>query len=116
MSHEPDLDAARTALTEERDKLLHQLEELGATEDGELRSDVDLGEGFADAASITADRTNRLGIVESLKETLDSVVLALGKVDEGTYGHCINCDKEIGAERMEARPNSLYCVDCKTLL
>jgi len=116
MSHKPNLDAARTVLTEERDKLVHQLEELGATEDGELRSDVDLGEGFADAASITAERTNRLGIVESLKDMLDSVKAALTKVDDGTYGHCINCDEEIGAARMEARPNSLYCVDCKSHL
>lgn len=116
MSHQLDLDSARAALTEERDKLVHQLDELGATETGELRSDVDLGEGFADAAAITAERTERLGIVESLKEMLDSVKLALGKIDDGTYGHCVNCDKEIPTARIEARPNSLYCVDCKSAL
>lgn len=109
-----DAEAARKALLEEREKLIHQLNELGANENGDLRSDIDLGEGFADAAAITAERTERLGIVESLKATLDSVNLALGKIDDGTYGICANCGKQIGAARLEGRPASRYCVDCKS--
>ena len=105
---------AKLALREEREKLIHQLEELGADENGELRSDVDLGEGFADAAAITAERTERLGIVESLKSTLDSVEIALGKIEDGTYGTCANCGKQIGAARLEGRPASQLCVDCKS--
>ena len=49
--------ASRTALEEEKARLLHQLDELGATPDGDLRTDLDLGEGFADAAAITAERS-----------------------------------------------------------
>lgn len=109
-----DADAAKRSLLEEREKLIHQLGELGADENGELRSDVDLGEGFADAAAITAERTERLGIVESLKGTLDSVDLALGRIEDGTYGTCANCGKNIGAARLEGRPASRYCVDCKS--
>jgi RNA polymerase-binding transcription factor DksA len=109
-----DADAAKKALLEEREKLIHQLDELGANENGELRSDVDLGEGFADAAAITAERTERIGIVESLKGTLDSVDIALGKIEDGTYGTCANCGKAISAARLEGRPASQYCVDCKS--
>jgi DnaK suppressor protein len=109
-----DADAAKRSLLEEREKLIHQLDELGADENGELRSDVDLGEGFADAAAITAERTERLGIVESLKGTLDSVDLALVRIEDGTYGTCANCGKKIGAARLEGRPASRYCVDCKS--
>jgi RNA polymerase-binding protein DksA len=107
-------DAARTVLNNERSKLVHQLEELGATETGDLRSDVQFGDGFADAGAATAERTEVLGLVESLKRQVDSVDAALGKIDAGTYGICATCGKQIGADRMEFRPTSVRCMDCKT--
>ena len=114
MSTTFDAQAARNALEEERSKLIHQLHELGANEKGELRSDVDFGEGFADAASITSERTERLGIADSLRKMLEAVENALAHVDAGTYGVCEECGKPIGEARLEARPFSLLCVDCKS--
>lgn len=108
------LDNARTVLHLEREKLVRQLGELGSDENGDLRSDLDFGEGFADAAAVTSERTEVLGIVETLKHQLDDVDAAVDKLDHGTYGTCHSCGKEIGSARMEARPTSLYCVDCKT--
>ena len=107
-------DAASTVLNDERSKLVHQLDELGATESGDLRSDVQFGDGFADAGAATAERTEVLGLVESLKRQLDSVDAALVKLGDGTYGKCATCGKEIGAERMEFRPTSIRCMDCKS--
>ena len=109
-----DIAAARTALLEERAKLVNQLEEHGATERGDLRSDVDFGDGFADAGAATAERTELLGIVENLKNGLEEVNAALGKIDEGTYGICESCGKKIGAARMEGRPTSTLCLECKS--
>jgi DnaK suppressor protein len=108
------IDGAVTALKEERAKLVRQLGELGATETGELTGDVDYGDGFADAAAATAERSEVLGIVENLTRLLTDVDQALAKVEDGTYGLCKECGKEIGAARMEFRPTSRYCVDCKT--
>ena len=107
-------DAARTVLNDERSKLVHQLEELGATETGDLRSDVQFGDGFADAGAATAERTEVLGLVESLKRQVASVDAALGKLEAGTYGICATCGKQISADRMEFRPTSIRCMDCKT--
>lgn len=105
---------AEARLREERAHLVHQLEELGAHESGELTGDVDFGEGFADAAAATAERTEVIGLVDSLKAMLDSVDAALAKVADGTYGTCAKCGKEIGAARLEFRPESILCVDCKS--
>ncbi|MDH5371426.1 MAG: TraR/DksA C4-type zinc finger protein [Acidimicrobiia bacterium] len=107
-------DAARIALNDERAKLVHQLEELGATESGDLRSDVEFGDSFADAGAATAERTEVIGLIESLKRQLDSVDGALVKLDDGQYGLCVTCGKPIGAARMEARPTSVRCMDCKS--
>ena len=107
-----DLVSAVAALKDERNKLVHQLHELGATESGDLTGDVDFGEGFADAAAATAERAEVLGIVENLRLLLSEVDAALVKVDDGTYGVCENCGKDIPTARMEYRPTSRYHVDC----
>jgi DnaK suppressor protein len=113
MSTAIDYDASRRVLTEEREKLVHQLEELGATEGGELRGDREFADSFADAGAATAERTEVLGLVESLKQQLDDVDKALAKLDEGTYGICENCGQPIAPARLEARPASVLCVACK---
>ncbi len=107
-------DEQQARLQEERANLLHQLAELGADESGELRGDVDFGEGFADAAAITAERTEVLGVVDTLKRMLDNVDAALLQIEEGTYGTCARCGNAIGEARIEFRPESIYCVDCKS--
>jgi len=109
-----DVANAEKALRKERKNLVHQLDELGAAESGDLKTDLDFGGGFADAAAVTAERTEILGLVESLKHQLDDVDAALAHIKAGTYGTCDNCGKEIGAARMEFRPVSVLCVDCKS--
>jgi RNA polymerase-binding protein DksA len=109
-----DIQSARDQLEREKRKLIHQLDELGASEAGDLRSDVDFGDSFSDAAATTAERTERLGLVVSVKGMLDDVERALKRIDNGTYGICINCGNQISAARLEFRPESAYCVGCKT--
>lgn len=106
-------DATAERLTEERERLVRQLSELGANEDGDLRRDVEFEEGFADAAAATAERTEVIGLVESIKRMLDEVDAALARVADGTYGTCANCGNEIPRARLEHRPESILCVDCK---
>ena len=77
---------AEARLLEERGKLVRQLAELGADETGELRADVEFGDGFADAAAATAERTEVLGLVDSLKKNLEDIDLALRRLQEGLYG------------------------------
>jgi DnaK suppressor protein len=106
-------EAIKQRLADEREHLMHQLAELGAAEDGTLRNDVDFPEGFADAAAATSERTELLGLVESLKRSLEEVDLALARIADGTYGTCVKCGKQISEERLEYRPASTHCVDCK---
>jgi DnaK suppressor protein len=111
-----DVQAAVAALNQERSKLMHQLEELGATPNGELTGDVEYGDGFADAAAATAERSEVIGIVENLASLLADVDAALAKAEEGSYGKCEGCGIAISPTRLEFRPTSRYCVDCKAKL
>lgn len=108
-----DLEAASAHLQEERAKVVHQMTDLGADESGELTGNVDYGDAFADGGAATAERTEVLGLVETLKHRLDDIDAALARIEAGTYGTCQNCGNDIGADRMEFRPTSIYCVDCK---
>lgn len=109
-----DTSKAKAALQEERAHLVHQLEDLGAAETGDLRADLDFGGSFADAAAVTAERTEVLGLVDSIKGQLDDVDTALAHIEAGTYGTCDRCGSEIAPARLEARPASVLCVNCKS--
>ncbi len=109
-----DTTAAKTTLESARARLVHQLEEMGATESGDLTGEVQYGDGFADAAAATAERTEILGLVDTLKGQLDAVDAALERIRDGKYGVCVHCGKEIDAARLEFRPESISCVDCKS--
>lgn len=109
----PTYDANRNALLEERERLLHQLEELGADETGNLTGAVDFGDAFADAGAATAARTRTLGLIENLAANVKDVDLALSRIADGTYGTCIVCGEAIPPERLEFRPTSVRCVSCK---
>lgn len=109
-----DIARAEEALRQERARLVHQLDELGAAESGDLRSDLDFGDSFADAAAVTAERTEILGLVDSLKGQLDDIDAALAQIQAGSYGSCTSCGNEIAPARLEFRPASILCVTCKS--
>jgi DnaK suppressor protein len=50
------------------------------------------------------------GREKSLMSKLD---LALRKLDEGTFGICERCEEPIGKKRLEARPETTLCIQCK---
>jgi|SRR5665811_661723 len=115
MTMEPiDITAAEKDLREERTTVVHQMQELGATESGDLTGDMNYGDGFSDAGAATAERTEVIGLVDALKSQLDDIDSALEQIADGTYGTCITCGQEIGAARLEHRPASIQCVNCKS--
>jgi RNA polymerase-binding transcription factor DksA len=38
---------------------------------------------------------------------------ALVRLEEGRYGRCEECDQEIGAARLAARPSAVTCMGCE---
>ena len=44
--------------------------------------------------------------------TLDCVVRALRRLDDGTYGICTRCNEQIEPARLAALPEAAECVDC----
>jgi len=43
---------------------------------------------------------------------IPAVEEAIRRLDEGVYGICIDCDDEIGYDRLMQRPETLFCAPC----
>ena len=55
---------------------------------------------------------HQLGFSES--KLLEKIEYALEQLDNGTYGICDECKKEINIERLKAKPSVSLCIDCQT--
>lgn len=93
--------AARALLEAERNALRSELEELGG---------LDYDANFADTSQVTAERGETETLANTLRETLEEVERALGKLDAGTYGVCEECEEPIAAARLEAMPATRWCI------
>ena len=58
-------------------------------------------------------RGRRLSVIDQLEGQLVEVEQALERIEEGTYGICINCGQSIQAERLEALPSAALCINCQ---
>lgn len=56
---------------------------------------------------------SNLAADEAMKEELKKIEKALAAMEAGTYGICINCQKEIPLERLRAYPQADKCLDCE---
>jgi DnaK suppressor protein len=62
------------------------------------------------------EREKTLALLRNLEDKEYSLSRALSMLDDGSYGKCEVCGREIGAERLEALPYTTYCVECKALV
>ena len=102
----PDAAAVRAELDEERDVLRAKIAELDAA--GER---LDFDGGFADSAQVAAEQGENKVLYEQLRRDLDDIERALARMDDGTYGTCEVCGKEIGDARLEVMPSTSRCID-----
>jgi DnaK suppressor protein len=66
-----------------------------------------------DRASWESDRNFLLKIRERERRLITKIREALVKIEEGTFGICEQCGEEISEKRLEARPVTTLCIDCK---
>ncbi|WP_423799441.1 yteA family sporulation protein [Neobacillus sp. SAB-20_R2A] len=65
----------------------------------------------ADEATELYEREKDNALLEHYKLELHNVNQALEAMENGTYGKCEVCGKEIPLERLEALPNTTYCIE-----
>jgi DnaK suppressor protein len=105
----------RDLLTRERERLVAIRDGLVETTEGAERdpapTEASSGNHPADAGSEMFERSLDLSIVQELDGQLHDVEHALDRIDDGTFGTCEACGRDIGTERLRARPAARFCVD-----
>jgi len=102
-------------LQRERSELADLSERLTDTSDLDESQDESTGElnsldqHLADRASDTFEREKDRSIGEGLAEKLGEIDAALARMEEGEYGICQVCGREIADERLEAVPATRFC-------
>lgn len=67
-----------------------------------------------DRANLETDRNFLLRIRDRERKLILKIKQALARIEEGTFGICEECGQEISQERLEARPVTTLCIECKT--
>ena len=75
------------------------------------------GEGYpqdsADAGSSLSEADRTEAILHSARGQRDEVLAALARIENNTYGRCVDCGGDIPEGRLEARPDAARCVGCQ---
>jgi DnaK suppressor protein len=97
------------------EKLEELLREADRTVDGMTDAKAENFPDPTDRASLESNRNFTLRIRDRERKLIVKIKEALGRIDDGSYGKCEECGENIGRERLEARPVTTLCIDCKSL-
>ena len=103
-------------LNEERDRLREVIREIE-----EEREEVRLSEtsserspdpNTAEGGSLAFELEKELSVAKNAEDLLAKVDEAIGRIEEGSYGNCVDCGKAIPVARLDALPYATLCVEC----
>lgn len=95
-------------------RLTELLNEAGKTVSGMSMSEEENFPDPSDRASLETDRNFLLRVKDRERRLINKVNEAIKRIDDGTYGICERCGEGISEKRLEARPVTTFCIDCKT--
>lgn len=100
----------RESLEQQRNHVLKDVNRHGVMNGvgaGVIADETERAEKIADAAV-----EHQLGYSES--KLLEKIEYALERLEEGSYGICDGCKKQINIERLKAKPSVSLCIDCQS--
>jgi DnaK suppressor protein len=107
-----DLEYFRAILQKQLDDLVR-----GAGRTVDEMTDSEGKESFpdpTDRASMESDRNFELRIRDRERKLINKVKTAIEKIDDESFGFCEVCGEPIDFKRLEARPVTTHCIECKT--
>jgi DnaK suppressor protein len=104
---------ARKRLEEMRDDLDRSIAILQGERPGTV-SGLGYPVDSADAGSSLSEADRTEAILLSARGQRDEVLAALVRIENDTYGQCIDCGHGIPEGRLDARPDASRCVSCQS--
>lgn len=104
--------------TQVKELLLKERQDLLREVNASYKTCRELGQDgvpdIGDMSSVTYSRDLLFNLSETQKQKIHDIDAALERIEKGDYGTCLECGDEIAPRRMEVRPFSRYCIECKT--
>jgi DnaK suppressor protein len=101
-----------------KEQLLKQRQELLQDVSNSYETCREIGQDgvpdIGDMSSLAYSRDVLFNLSENQRRRILDINVALEQIEKGEYGICMGCGEEISPRRMEVRPFSRYCIDCKT--
>ena len=101
-----------------KQELLRQRQELLQDVSNSYEACRELGQDgvpdIGDMSSAAYSRDVLFNVSETHRKKIQDIDVALEQIEKGEYGICMECGEEISPRRMEVRPFSRYCIECKT--
>jgi RNA polymerase-binding transcription factor len=89
--------------------------EIAKTRSAEEETTEESTQDIADKAVSSYTREFLYSLTDGERNTLLHIDDALGRIDEATYGLCLNCGQLMTEKRLNAVPWAPYCLDCQEL-
>jgi DnaK suppressor protein len=90
-------------------------DELAKARNAEEETTEESTQDIADKAVSSYTREFLYSLTDGERGTLLQIDDALGRIDLGTYGFCLNCNTAMTEKRLNAVPWAPYCLDCQEL-
>jgi DnaK suppressor protein len=103
----------RAKLEEIRFSIISEVKEKYKSQKGDLNEPA---ADIADGAVQSYDRQLMMGLGEKELRKLKLVEEAIGKIDAGQYGICLECEELIPEGRLSVIPYASRCVDCLEMI
>lgn len=107
-----DLEEFKNSLLKARAVLSGDLSQLHEEAFGQ-NGNVDASESRPGDTSDGYYQEFNLQLLERDEETLQQVLDALERVNNGSYGKCETCESMIAKERLRAVPHARLCIECQ---
>ena len=106
-------------LLKEQDGLIEAMKTMGQLQDavsGHWETHTDVNENKELEKDALADKfeeeTTNEGVLDTLESRLKEINDALTRIENGTFGKCVKCGKDIEVEKLEANPATTTCLAC----
>jgi DnaK suppressor protein len=89
--------------------------ELAKARNAEEETNEESTQDIADKAVSSYTREFLYSLTDGERTVLLRIDEALNRIDDGTYGFCLNCGTQMSDKRLAAVPWAPHCVDCQEL-
>ncbi|NTU70112.1 TraR/DksA family transcriptional regulator [bacterium] len=101
-------------LLTEKERLEKELGSIATKEDGNYVTNFPkIGDEDEDNELEVSEYEQAIDAEKKLVGLLNDTIEALKKIENGTYGHCDNCNQDIDPERLKVYPSAKTCITCE---